>query len=307
MPYLNGLKKLVLLHNFYQNKKNILSKSLDLFTNSSFLIPKIGIELEFFLFNANLDQFIADFKDKVFPHCSLFYEIEKERGVNQIEIKTVCTSDLHRLGEEIELCKNLIEKMANQGGFTIDFSAQPNLQDCGSAMQFNLSLYDDKGNNLFFTNEQLMFEVIQSILTSLDEMMIILAPNEKDYLRFDEKLNIALHKMGKYPAPINKSFGFNNRTTAIRIPRFDRADEKRIEFRVAAANADYFLSLSAIILAIKENFNKKINNFLPIYGNAFEESYNLVRFCNNYQLAQNIFFSDNNFITKKFTQFLNSN
>ena len=55
-----------MLQRFYKNKKIILKKSQEIFSNSSLLIPKIGIELEFFLLKKNFqvikDQiFLADF------------------------------------------------------------------------------------------------------------------------------------------------------------------------------------------------------------------------------------------------------
>ena len=86
-----------MLEEFYLNKVEILKKSQEFFINSSSMIPKIGIELEFFLLEKNLQavenqalvtDFIAELKAEVLKKIPLIYQIEKEQGVSQIEIKT---------------------------------------------------------------------------------------------------------------------------------------------------------------------------------------------------------------------------
>ena len=122
--------------------------------------------------------------------------------------------------------------------------------------------------------------MIAALLEKTHEMLIFLAPNKEDHLRFCPKINQNLFKKGKFTAPINLSFGFNNRTCAIRImPSNEDKNNKRLEYRVAAADADIFLSMAVILDAIsyglKNDLNLEKSGFKQVFGNAFDEQYEL--------------------------------
>lgn len=277
----------------YKNKVSFLENTLNQFADSS-SIPKIGVELEFYLLSQDnssltdfslLDNFIAELSQKI-PENSLIYQIEKERGKGQVEVKTLFDSDLLRLCEEIEKIKLTAKNLASEKNLNISFAAQPFADDCGSALQFNISLHNQSDKNLFEEENKLFFNSIAGLLELTDSMLILLAPAQDDYLRFDSALNKNLHKKGKYTAPTNLSFGNNNRTTAIRIPRLDG---KRIEYRIPAANADPYLSiaatLKAILYGIKNDLIPEQQGFQEINGNAFDEQYNLKSFAKTRQMA----------------------
>ena len=88
---------------FDLNKDLILRKSQEFFKNSSSLIPKIGCELEFFLFKKGgnleipddsvINDFICKIAELVKSRFSLIYLIEKEQGASQIEAKFKFTDD----------------------------------------------------------------------------------------------------------------------------------------------------------------------------------------------------------------------
>ena len=307
---------------FYQNKEKILNKSLEFFLNSNSIIPKIGIELEFFLLTKNLQAFdnqaqIADFifelKEKLLRNFSLIYQVEKEQGVSQIEIKTIFTEDLLALCYEIENLKNFIEDFFVKKNLIASFIAQPFSDDCGSALQINISLHEKDGGNLFEFNHQILNNVIVALLDNTDFMMVFLAPKVEDYLRFSFELNRNLFKKGKYSAPINLSFGSDNRSCAIRVPPVKKdvlnfKYGRRIEYRIPAAGADSFLVISAILLVISHGIKNDLNpykmGFKQIFGNAFDEQYEIKNFCQSLEEAEKKFFIENNFIRKKMTDFL---
>lgn len=298
----------------YQNKNLILKSSLDNFVNSSSLIPKFGIELEFYLLNQDLspladqkilEKFIGELSQKITSN-SLIERIEKEQGVGQVELATLFTADLPRLCDEINDVKELAGEIANDLGFQVSFLGQPFIDDCGSSLQMNISLHDKNDKNLFEEQGQFFLNAIASLLDFTDDMLVLMAPNAEDYTRFDEALNRNLFKKGKYTAPVNLSFGENNRTAAIRIPEIVRHGHggKRIEYRVAAASADLTLAMSAILVAmlygIENNLTPEKSGFSKVYGNAFDEQYRLRSFAKNYDDALQNF--NRGFIAQSFDQ-----
>lgn len=309
-----------MLEEFYQNKKTILKKTQDFFSNSSSLIPKIGVELEFFLLERNLQalenqslltDLIVELKKKLTKIFPLIYEVEKERGASQIEIKTSFVADLIGLGCELENAKNFIKNFAEEKNLIASFASQPFADDCGNALQFNISLHDKSDKNLFESDENLLKKVASELLRKTDAMMIFLAPKAEDYSRFSCQINRDLFKKGKFSAPINLSFGADNRTCAIRIPAKNSINPhygKRIEYRIAAAAADFFLITAAILLVINSALNKSENDSVfemeQIFGNAFDEQYQLKNFCKSLGEAEEKFFCEENFVRNSLKIFL---
>lgn len=262
------------------DQKEFLKNSLRVFQNSNSAIVKIGCELEFFLLTKNqdeVDDFIAELTQKN-------WLVEKERGAAQIEVKTDFTDDLEALCFELEDKKNFIKNLAAKKNLAATFAAQPFADDCGNALQFNISLHDQTGENLFNQNEQLLLDSINSLLAATKQMMIFFAPKAEDYLRFSRELNQKLFRQGKFIAPTNLSFGNNNRTCAIRIAKGESG--KRLEYRLGAADADPRLCISALLVALSKKSEKK---FTPIFGNAFEDQFALEDLCQSLEEAREEF------------------
>ncbi len=257
--------------------KEFLKNSQIHFRNSSSAIIKIGCELEFFLLTKNqneVDQFVSDLVNSGL-------KAERERGATQIEIKTNFTDDLAALCEELELAKQTIKNLAKGKNLEATFASQPFENDCGSALQFNISLHDQSNKNLFSEKPEILQSAINSLLASTNQMMIFLAPKAEDYQRFDRELNHKLFKNGKFTAPVNLSFGADNRSCAIRIAKGESG--KRLEYRIAAADANPRLCISALLLALSQKTDLE---FTPTFGNAFDEKFTLKTFCKNLEEAQ---------------------
>lgn len=321
-----------MLEKFYQNKELLLNKSLQFFfesqnqKNSNSLIPKFGIELEFFLLEedkktpAATDNFISKLSEK-FADDELVLFIEKEQGASQVEVKTNFVSDLEKLCQTVESIKKYAVEIAQQLGFVVSFAGVPIDGDCSNSMQINISLHDVFEQNEFENEESdyLLSNAVQNLLHHTNDMMIFLAPNSDDYHRFSEERNLKLFKNGKNIAPINLSFGADNRSCAIRVPSLkapficpQEGHEhksnygRRIEYRVPAANVDLHLLLAAILLVLSsdEEYSKE---FEQIYGNAFDKQYDLESLCSSIEEAKDNFRKDDNFVRKIFESFLESN
>ncbi|MBM3580093.1 MAG: hypothetical protein FJX34_04910 [Alphaproteobacteria bacterium] len=259
------------------DKEELLKKSLNHFRDSSSLIPKIGCELEFFLLTkkqSEVEEFISDLQNEGL-------EVEKERGATQIELKTDFTADLKSLCLQVEEQKKIVKNLAAKRNLAASFTAQPFADDCGNALQFNISLHDKADKNLFSADEKLLQNSVNSLLSHTNQMLIFLVPNSDDYRRFSRELNQKLFARGKFTAPTNLSFGFDNRSCAIRIAKGKSG--KRLEYRVAAASADPWCCISVILLAL---ICKPEVEFRPVFGNAFEEKYLATSLCQTIEEAK---------------------
>lgn len=350
------------------NRQQLLEKSWDFFLKaapSNIAHIKIGLELEFYLLNSDCESSASRAQTKNFierlnqkssqnflqisspitanydQFCDIFYK--EEQGLGQIEAVFSHVSNLKNLCLSLDAEKQRISDLAQKLGLFACFAAQPFVEDCGSSLQFNISLHDENDQNLFLENDLLIRYYAIKLLDFTNEMMVFLAPNEADYLRFSKDLNQKLHKLGKHTAPVNLSFGLDNRSCAIRFaksnskndflprlpPSFSFAQPKteksnRLEYRVAAAGADIWLSLACLLIALAANelpiesgaaANNKKDEWLEnevnsckkypqIFGNSFDEQYRLAPLCSSLEEAKNKFFNKDKSLTNQIRQFL---
>lgn len=292
----------------YSNKFKILENSLRFYKtniakNSNSYNLKIGCELEFFLLNKNGSKI---FDNQILDKFCLELGCKREQGQGQLEITTGFTDDLFFLAQEIDNIKKNILKLADIFNLLVCFDGKPFLDDCGSSLQFNISIHDNNNYNLFILDNDLHKYCATSLLDLTNSMLLLLVPNSQDYQRFDLILNKNLFKQKKYTAPVNLSFGNDNRTCAIRFCKssFGIENSKRLEYRVASANCDIWLSLSAIVLALTFGISDKKSHYDKIYGNAFEEIYDAQKILDNIAEASNIFFAKDNFLLEKMLKFI---
>ena len=277
-----------MLELFYLNRHKILEKSHQNFLktlskNSDSHHVKIGCELEFFLLDKDNNKI---FDNNIIDNFCNSLKAKREQGEGQIEIITDFTDNLLNLATEVENIKNKINHFANNINCIACFDGKPFNDDCGSALQFNISLHDKKNHNIF--DDNLIEQCASGLLDSSHFMMLFLAPKLQDYYRFDLELNKKLFYLKKYTAPVNLSFGSDNRSCAIRICKSTNSpNSKRLEYRIASANADIYLSLSAILIALTYGLSAKKTNYSMIYGNAFDEIYRLESILNNIEESQN--------------------
>ncbi|MES2677041.1 MAG: hypothetical protein V4612_01830 [Pseudomonadota bacterium] len=293
----------MLLERIYRHKKTLLKLVLENFKSQN-LQPKIGVELEFYLlYNSQpaspklIHEFTLDLQSTILKHNIDLLAIEPEQGCGQIEIKTLPYLDIPKLCADIEKIKDLTRNL--NPNFQVNFASQPYQNDCGNSLQINFSLM--QGDNFLFAKDdqqesQYLLQAINGTLKFTKDMMIICAPEPEDYLRFDLKLNRNLHKQQKYTAPVNISWGYNNRTTLVRIPATQKITERRLEFRAPANSADLYLISAFFLLAVLRGIKlpEKFPGKIPgeVYGNSFDEQYDLENLP-NYEQAKEYFWQGN--------------
>jgi glutamine synthetase len=246
------------------------------------LTPQIGIEWEFYLEKSakkpefsQIDKFISSLKSNIEAEKILLLDVEKEQGEGQIEVKTTPYKNIKLLCQDLTKIKEICHKTAQNLDLACDFSAQKYDYDCSNSLQFNLSLVDEKSVNIFAKNNnqenQTMLFCIGGILQDIKKYLPFLAPHKKDQKRFDFDLNVNLHKNGKYSAPVNISWGYDNRTALLRI--VGQGQNRRIEFRPCPANCDFAIALAYFLKMAADGIINQTKAPKAIYGNAFDEQY----------------------------------
>ena len=241
---------------------------------------KIGAELEFYLVHQNEDEEAA--LEKIATKC---LRVDKERGWHQFECIVEYTPDLIGLAEELVELKSHITVSARQHGIKAVFDAKPFDNDFGSGLHLHLSLHNKLGVNIFadgtYENNKYLQYVIGGILSVTEESVFLLCNNDNDFKRFQEK---------DFLAPTHLSWGGNNRSTIIRIPDSE-PKFRRVEFRLPPADSDPYLAIVTVLLGVLEGLNNEITPPTRVFGNAFDEKYNLPMLPHSLESAAEIFTS----------------
>lgn len=216
---------------------------------------------------SDLDGF-SEFLDQVSASCAEqnipVGPISSEYAIAQYEINLVHTDDLLAAADQATLLPRIIKGVAATHGLDATFMAKPYLKQSGSGMHIHASLYDDSGKNVFSNGQEVgsssLHHAVGGLLATIPESMAIFAPNINSYRRFVP---------GTY-VPVNRTWGVNNRSVAIRIPAGDDVN-RRLEHRIAGADANPYLSLAALLAGIHYGLTNKIAPPEISIGNACTE------------------------------------
>ena len=300
------------LFTIIQNHKNKIFQNLVNVINLLDYKVEIGIELEFYITNNNQNLDIVKELKKVITDVE---NIEEERGNSQFEIKTKPYTNIIQLVNDYEKIKETLNSFCAKNNLIINYEALPFKEDCGSALQLNISLLDKNNQNLFarkningnLVESDLLLSCIAGLLNNLNNNLLLYINNEKSLNRFDLEQNIKIKNLNKYPAPTFVSWGINNRSCAIRVPTPSNIKDfkeyilkdnrhRRIEFRIPSADADLKLVLIAVLTSI---LNGLENNLIPIEKTSFDVLVNnegLEIIETDYLILNDIFKIKNNYL-----------
>lgn len=186
-----------------------------------------------------------------------------EFAPGQFEINLGHGDGLVRVADQGVMLKRCVKAAARATGQRATFMAKPFEEQSGSGLHVHLSLYDRKGRNLFGETregEARLRHTVWGLQQLMPESMLILAPNANSYRR--------LRPMTY--APTAPTWGWNNRTVALRIPP-GPTSARRIEHRVAGSDANPYLVLAAVLAGVLHGLERKGEPTAPITGNAYEQ------------------------------------
>ncbi|RMD64480.1 MAG: glutamine synthetase [Alphaproteobacteria bacterium] len=188
--------------------------------------------------------------------------ITAEYAPGQYEINLHHIDDPLRAADQCVMFKRAVQGVARRHGVQATFMAKPYLAEAGCGLHLHLSLVDGKGRNVFDggrkeTVSPTLRHAIGGILDILPESMAFLAPNVNSFRRYVPNTFV----------PIRRTWGFENRSVALRVPRGPGA-ARRIEHRVAGADANPYLALATALAGLHHGLTRKIEPPAPFEGNA---------------------------------------
>lgn len=167
-----------------------------------------------------------------------------EQGPGQNEIDFRYNNPL-LAAEDGATLRWVIKTVAQANGLVANFMPKPLKEEAGNGFHINMS-----------TNSH-MDEFLAGILNHIKEITLFLNPTENSYDR-----------LGEDKAPKYVSWGYNNRSTLIRIP----AGNKRLELRSPDCLANTFLAYTLLIYAGLDGIEKHMTCMEPTSLNLFKET-----------------------------------
>jgi len=194
--------------------------------------------------------------------------LNHESGAAQMEINLIHGDPLE-LADQAFLFKRTVREAAHRHGMYATFMAKPMEEEPGSAMHIHQSVVDlETGRNAFSDTEggesPLFSAHIAGLQKYLPAAMSVLAPNVNSYRRITRW----------YAAPINLQWGYDNRTTGLRVPNSE-PEGMRVENRVGGADANPYLAIAASLACGYLGMIEKLEPSEPLEGSAYELPYSL--------------------------------
>lgn len=179
-----------------------------------------------------------------------------EYAPGQLEVNLQHHADAQLACHQALQLKRLVKAVAAEQGMEATFMPRPFLDEAGSGMHIHVSLIDEQGANVF-DDEAKLTAAVAGALGYAGDFTLLAAPHANSYRR--------LRREGF--APVSKTWGYNNRTVAVRIP----TGQPRIEYRVAGADANPYLLVAATVAALLDGIQSRMTPPEPVSGNAYDE------------------------------------
>ncbi|EKM0526390.1 glutamine synthetase family protein [Cronobacter turicensis] len=187
-----------------------------------------------------------------------------EASPGQFEINLHHTDNVLQACDHALALKRLVRLVAEKHGMQATFMAKPYEEHAGSGMHIHISIVDDNGQNVLVLpdgdDSALLKQALAGMIDMMPASMALLAPNVNSYRRFQPGMYV----------PTQASWGHNNRTVALRIPCGDR-DSHRVEYRVAGADANPYLVMSAVLAGIVHGLENDLPLPEAVEGNGLEQ------------------------------------
>ena len=250
------------------SSRNVLKRILALYEAEG-LKPVIAPEVEFYLIGKNIDpdselkppigrsgryetarqsysidaaNEFEDFVETMYSYGgAMGLDLDTlihESGAAQLEVNFIHGDPLD-LADQVFTFKRLTREAALKHNIYATFMAKPMASEPGSAKHIHQSVLSLKdGSNIFATADgeysEAFYHYLGGLQTYTPFVMSFFAPNVNSYRRFTREV----------AAPINLHWGFDNRTTGLRVPDAAPKDY-RIENRFPGADVNPYLSIAA--------------------------------------------------------------
>ncbi len=276
---------------FLADPRQVLKKKIAEINAKGFF-PVVAFELEFYLLDpdtdwddgmpapvgatAGPDRLRMYGLDDLAEHAELFDMIRdaaaaqdlpidtiiKEAAPGQFEVNLKHRSDPLRAADDVIMLRRIVIGCARAHGLTATFMAKPFLEYAGNGMHVHASMLDAEGQNIFGgpDGRQKLEAAVAGLLKSMPESLILFINTWNGFRRITP---------GSY-APTRAVWAENNRSVALRIP-VSTEENRRVEHRIAGADANPYLVMAALLQGIVEGVEDGMVPPPPVEGNAYDE------------------------------------
>lgn len=280
--------------------RNVLKRVIALYEKEGWR-PVVAPEMEFYLIERNIDPDLElqppvgrsgrpekarqsysidaanEFEpivESMYAYCeAMDLDIDTlihESGAAQLEVNFV-HGDALSLADQVFTFKRTMREVALRHNIYATFMAKPMANEPGSAKHIHQSIVDAvTGKNIFADQHGAYSPLFYNYIGGLQKyspfVMSFFAPNVNSYRRFTREVS----------APINLHWGFDNRTTGLRVPDASPSSY-RVENRFPGADVNPYLSFAATLACGYLGMKKGIEATPPFAGNAYNEELDLPR------------------------------
>jgi len=172
---------------------------------------------------------------------------------------------LVEMGDQLVWFKYVIRNMAYANGHSVTFMPKPLFGDNGSGMHTHASIWKDGkplfAGDLYAGMSQDALYAIGGILKHCGALCAITNPTTNSYKRL----------VPGYEAPVNLAYSSSNRSAAVRIPMYATSPKaKRLEFRTPDPSCNGYMAFSAILMAMIDGIENKIDPGDPLDKNIYD-------------------------------------
>jgi len=251
------------------------------------MTARTALELEFYLFRGTFERALkSDYRDlqpsyhlsgdndllvsgydedligeirRSMPLAGVPIELSQgEGGPGQHEI-CLAHAEPVEAADRHAVYKHGVKEMATRRGMAPTFMAKVDEKLPGSSCHIHLSIAEDEGNALGEPGSLSRFgsAFLAGVLRFTAELMPLHAPYANSYRRLVD---------GSW-APSNLTWGYDNRTVAVRL--VGTGPDFRLEFRVPGADTNAYLSSSALIAAGLAGVERELAPPPPVAGDGY--------------------------------------
>ncbi len=171
---------------------------------------------------------------------------------------------LLQMADQLMWFKYVLKNVAYRHNHTVTFMPKPIFGDNGTGMHTHISIW--KENQPLFAGDkyagisQEALYAIGGILRHCRALTAFTNPTTNSYKRL----------IPGFEAPVNLAYSSRNRSAAVRIPMYSPSPKaKRIEFRTPDPSCNGYLAFSAMLMAVIDGIQNKIDPGDPLDKNIY--------------------------------------
>ena len=172
---------------------------------------------------------------------------------------------LLQMADQLMWFKYVLKNVAYRHGHTVTFMPKPLFEDNGTGMHTHISIWKDgqpvfAGDKYAGVSQEALY-AIGGILKHCKALCAFTNPTTNSYKRL----------VPGFEAPVNLAYSSRNRSAAVRIPMYSTSPKaKRIEFRTPDPSCNGYLAFSAMLMAVIDGIQSKIDPGDPLDKNIYD-------------------------------------